>query len=91
MVFPWFFHVSFPICFYISPCRLQLVSRLDLPTSGVLPLARSRAAELLRAQFTAGLVEKAVKGRVPWGITQKHSDFHGIQLIEARNMGNFVG
>lgn len=64
MVFPWFFHVSFPRFFYMSaPCRLHLVSRLDLPTSGVLPLARSRAAELLRAQFTAGLVEKAVKGR----------------------------
>ena len=39
--------------------RFQLVSRLDQPTSGVLPLALGATAELLRAQFTAGLVEKA--------------------------------
>eukprot|EP00435_Cladocopium_sp_Y103_P004803 s2925_g1.t1 len=45
-------------CFDTQSLLLQLVSRLDLPTSGVLPLARSAASELLRAQFTAGLVEK---------------------------------
>ena len=39
--------------------RLDLVSRLDLPTSGVLPLATSQvAAQLLRCQFTASLVKK---------------------------------
>ena len=77
MIFPPFFPAP------ATALRLQLVSRLDLPTSGVLPLARdAAAAELLRAQFTAGLVEKAGGKRgVPWGPggmglgPVKHGDF----------------
>ena len=46
--------------------ELFLVSRLDHPTSGVLPLALgkegSREANWLQAQFAGRLVEKAVDG-----------------------------
>ena len=46
-------------CFKSRLVRLDLVSRLDLPTSGILPLATSQvAAQLLRCQFTASLVKK---------------------------------
>lgn len=68
---------------------LQLVSRLDLPTSGVLPLARSRGAELLRAQFTAGLVEKEYwclcsgkaavsSGTISKPLLVRHSSFNSL-------------
>ena len=43
--------------------ELHVVSRLDLGTSGVLPLATGEGLEMLQAQYAAGMVSKELRYR----------------------------
>ena len=68
--------------------RLELVSRLDQPTSGVLPFTLPPSSDLLRAQFTAGLVAKAWTW---WEVNIEISMMGDLKIFKIPYVSSFYG